>query len=95
VNLTTVQQATEPVCSRMVVDEMEIIWRMVSSGMLWGVVIVVLTRVTHRSIQKDAILHDYRRDNLKSYMEIIFLNDCDLTEILPDTCLEGQRKAVE
>jgi hypothetical protein len=31
----------------------------------------VLTRVTRRNIPEDAILHSHRRENLKSYKELI------------------------
>jgi hypothetical protein len=32
----------------------------------------VLTRATRRNIPEDTILHSYRRENLKSYMEFIW-----------------------
>jgi hypothetical protein len=46
---------------------------MASSGMLSRVALVrtdvlVLTRSTRRNILEDAILHNHRRENLKSYM---------------------------
>jgi hypothetical protein len=44
--------------------------RRVSSGMLRRVALV-LTRATRRNIPEDTILHNHRRENLKSY--IVFL----------------------
>jgi hypothetical protein len=35
----------------------------------------VLTRATRRNIPEDAILHSHRRENLKSYIVLLFLLD--------------------
>jgi hypothetical protein len=43
-------------------------WRMVSSGLLRRVALV-LTRATRRNNREDTILHSHRRENLKSYMK--------------------------
>jgi hypothetical protein len=36
----------------------------------------VLTRATRRNIPEDTILHSHRRENLKSYLQIMFDNHC-------------------
>jgi hypothetical protein len=36
------------------------------NGVFW-----VLTRATRRNISEDAILHSHRRENLKSYRDIV------------------------
>jgi hypothetical protein len=41
----------------------------------------VLTRVTLRNIPEYAILHSYRRENLKSYMKMLYYEGED--KILP------------
>jgi hypothetical protein len=43
---------------------------MVSSGMLRR---VVLTRATRRNIPEDTILHSHHRENLKSYMQMLYI----------------------
>jgi hypothetical protein len=36
----------------------------------------VLTTATRRNIPQDTILHSHRRENLKSYIDITFLDIC-------------------
>jgi hypothetical protein len=43
---------------------------MASSGMLRRVALVALTRATRRNIPEDEILHNDRRENLKSYIAL-------------------------
>jgi hypothetical protein len=49
----------------------------------------VLTRATQRNIPEDTILHSHRRENLKSYLNIV---DCVVTiiDVFPISCLELQ-----
>jgi hypothetical protein len=41
----------------------------------------VLTRVTRRNLQEDAILHSHRRENLKSYMKNLVNGDIKLSNV--------------